>query len=110
MANRDETVVREWQRRLARQRTISRLSIVAVVGLVAAGPLSRIAHGGARKGLGLAIMVLAAYIVVALVLSMRGFRCPKCNAYQGRRPGERDRPLSGPGALRACRACHTPFV
>jgi hypothetical protein len=114
MVERDETVVREWQHRLARQRTISGLSIVAVIGVVALAAVSRIAgrslHGAARTGLGFAMMVLVAYLVVALVLSLRGFRCPKCNAYQGRRPGERDRPLSGIGALRACRACHTPFV
>ena len=116
MATRDETVVREWQRRLRRQVLISRLTVVAVLAMFPILVISKIAHGsgglsrGANTALGGIILVPVAWIVIALALSFRGLRCPRCNAYQGRRVGERDRISLGGAGPAGCRACHTPFV
>ena len=116
MVTRDETVVREWQRRLRRQMLISRLTVVAVLAIFPILVISKIAHGsgglsrGANTALGAILLVPVTWIVVALVLSFRGLRCPRCNVYQGRRVGERDRIGLGGTGPAGCRACHAPFV
>ena len=111
MQDRDEKVVQAWQRRLRRQEWISRLTVVVVLGLIATKVVAKwsLSHG-ARTALGLVLLALVAWVVFALVFSFAGLRCPKCNAYQGRRLGERDRiSLRGRGPT-SCRACHTAFV